>query len=73
MVEGNFLLVTIDCFPFLLFKIYQMNSLIFQVDLFEAGLIEPSLTIRRPSNVVVIEVLMSLNPDSRFALARPSK
>lgn len=37
------------------------------------GLIEPDLTIRRPSNVVVIEVLMSLNPDSRFALARPSK
>ncbi|KAE9452534.1 hypothetical protein C3L33_15565, partial [Rhododendron williamsianum] len=36
-----------------------------------AGFIEPSVKISRPSNVAVLELLMSLNPDSRFAFARP--
>lgn len=49
-----------------------MNSLIFPVDLFEAGFIEPGVKISRPSNVAVLELLMSLNPNSRFAFARPS-
>ncbi|XP_042518102.1 uncharacterized protein LOC122091923 isoform X2 [Macadamia integrifolia] len=35
------------------------------------GLIEPRLKIPRPDEVVVIELLMSINPESRFALARP--
>lgn len=37
-----------------------------------AGFIEPGVKISRPSNVAVLELLMSLNPDSRFAFARPS-
>ncbi|XP_058201228.1 uncharacterized protein LOC131315980 isoform X2 [Rhododendron vialii] len=37
-----------------------------------AGFIEPSVKISCPSNVAVLELLMSLNPDSRFAFARPS-
>ncbi|KAJ4703564.1 Deneddylase ORF24 [Melia azedarach] len=35
------------------------------------GLIEPSLKIHLPNEVVLIELLMSVNPDSCFALARP--
>ncbi|KAJ4975381.1 hypothetical protein NE237_000487 [Protea cynaroides] len=35
------------------------------------GLIEPGLKIPRPNEVAVIELLMSLNPGSQFALARP--
>lgn len=67
-------LVKMDCIPFLLLYVrkYQMNSLIFLVDLFEAGFIEPGVKISCPSNVAVLELLMSLNPDSRFAFARPS-
>ncbi|KAF7150709.1 hypothetical protein RHSIM_Rhsim02G0137400 [Rhododendron simsii] len=37
-----------------------------------AGFIEPGVKISCPSNVAVLELLMSLNPDSRFAFARPS-
>lgn len=39
--------------------------------LLQAGLIEPSLKIHLPNEVVLIELLMSVNPDSCFALARP--
>ncbi|ONK66665.1 uncharacterized protein A4U43_C06F10710 [Asparagus officinalis] len=35
------------------------------------GILEPSLKIPHPSEVVLIELLMSVNPESRFALARP--
>ncbi|XP_017978026.1 PREDICTED: uncharacterized protein LOC18596766 isoform X3 [Theobroma cacao] len=35
------------------------------------GLIERGLKIRLPNEIVVIELLMSVNPDSCFALARP--
>ncbi|XP_022715814.1 uncharacterized protein LOC111275010 isoform X2 [Durio zibethinus] len=35
------------------------------------GLIERRLKIRLPNEIVVIELLMSVNPDSCFALARP--
>ncbi|KAJ4976038.1 hypothetical protein NE237_001144 [Protea cynaroides] len=35
------------------------------------GLIEPGLKIPCPNEVAVIELLMSLNPGSQFALARP--
>lgn len=35
------------------------------------GIIEPGLKISRPAEVAVIELLMSTNPDSSFALARP--
>ncbi|KAK1553929.1 hypothetical protein Q3G72_005409 [Acer saccharum] len=35
------------------------------------GFIEPSLNIDLPREVVLIELLMSINPDSCFALARP--
>lgn len=36
-----------------------------------AGILEPSLKIPHPSEVAIIELLMSVNPESRFALARP--
>ncbi|XWS19659.1 hypothetical protein CRYUN_Cryun31cG0034400 [Craigia yunnanensis] len=35
------------------------------------GLIEPGLKIRLPNEIFVIELLMSINQDSCFALARP--
>ncbi|KAL5772328.1 hypothetical protein ACOSQ2_012252 [Xanthoceras sorbifolium] len=35
------------------------------------GFIEPSLNIHLPREAIVIELLMSINPDSCFALARP--
>ncbi|XVE88130.1 hypothetical protein DITRI_Ditri19aG0043100 [Diplodiscus trichospermus] len=35
------------------------------------GLIEPGLKIRLPNEIYVIELLMSVNPQSCFALARP--
>ncbi|KAL0398535.1 UNVERIFIED_CONTAM: hypothetical protein Sradi_2196800 [Sesamum radiatum] len=35
------------------------------------GLVEPGLNISQPSGVVVLELLMSLNPSSNFALVRP--
>ncbi|XP_039070682.1 uncharacterized protein LOC120217680 isoform X2 [Hibiscus syriacus] len=35
------------------------------------GLIEPRLNIQLPNEIVVIELLMSVNPDTCFALARP--
>ncbi|XP_015576889.2 uncharacterized protein LOC8259167 isoform X1 [Ricinus communis] len=35
------------------------------------GLVEPGLKIRPPSEIVVIELLMSVNLDACFALARP--
>ncbi|KAK2642327.1 hypothetical protein Ddye_024090 [Dipteronia dyeriana] len=35
------------------------------------GFIEPSLNIHLPHKVVLIELVMSINPDSCFALARP--
>ncbi|KAJ3708924.1 hypothetical protein LUZ61_012629 [Rhynchospora tenuis] len=35
------------------------------------GILEPNLKIPRPEKVVLIELLMSTNPDSFFALARP--
>lgn len=35
------------------------------------GLFEPGLKIQRPEQVVLIELLMSVNPESWFALARP--
>nr|KJB66761.1 hypothetical protein B456_010G157000 [Gossypium raimondii] len=35
------------------------------------GLIEPRLKIQLPNEIVVLELLMSVNPDSCFALARP--
>ncbi|PIA31289.1 hypothetical protein AQUCO_05100075v1 [Aquilegia coerulea] len=35
------------------------------------GLIEPGLKIGLPNKVILIELLMSVNPDSWFALARP--
>ncbi|TYI23355.1 hypothetical protein ES332_A06G159700v1 [Gossypium tomentosum] len=35
------------------------------------GLIEPRLEIQLPNEIVVLELLMSVNPDSCFALARP--
>ncbi|KAL3851360.1 hypothetical protein ACJIZ3_013242 [Penstemon smallii] len=35
------------------------------------GLLEPGLKISNPGDVVVLELLMSVNPDSYFALARP--
>lgn len=37
------------------------------------GFMEPGLKIRYPGEVVIIELLMSANPDSRFALARPGQ
>ncbi|PSR98610.1 Cysteine--tRNA ligase [Actinidia chinensis var. chinensis] len=37
------------------------------------GFIEPVVKMSRPSDPVVIELLMSSNPDSSFALARPAK
>ncbi|XP_010260374.1 PREDICTED: uncharacterized protein LOC104599506 isoform X2 [Nelumbo nucifera] len=37
------------------------------------GLIEPGLNIPRPDEIVLIELLMSVNPESRFALARAIK
>ncbi|KAL6992466.1 hypothetical protein U1Q18_010575 [Sarracenia purpurea var. burkii] len=36
------------------------------------GFIEPRLKISPPGDLVVMELLMSLNPDSSFALARPA-
>ncbi|TYH67187.1 hypothetical protein ES332_D06G171300v1 [Gossypium tomentosum] len=35
------------------------------------GLIEPRLKIQLPNEIVVLELLVSVNPDSCFALARP--
>ncbi|KAK8503997.1 hypothetical protein V6N13_092774 [Hibiscus sabdariffa] len=35
------------------------------------GLIEPGLNIQLPNEIVVIELLMSINPDTCFAMARP--
>ncbi len=35
------------------------------------GFLEPSLKVRNPSELVVMELLMSENPDACFALARP--
>ncbi|KAF5197037.1 deneddylase [Thalictrum thalictroides] len=35
------------------------------------GFIEPGLKIRRPDKIILIELLMSVNSDSWFALARP--
>ncbi|KAF6155937.1 hypothetical protein GIB67_039268 [Kingdonia uniflora] len=35
------------------------------------GLLEPGLKIPHPDKIVLIELLMSVNPDSWFALARP--
>lgn len=35
------------------------------------GLVEPSVKIPQPSKIVLIELLMSANPDSWFVLARP--
>lgn len=35
------------------------------------GVLEPSLKIPHPSEVVIMELLMSVNPESLFALARP--
>lgn len=35
------------------------------------GLLEPTLKIPHPHEVVLIELLMSVNPESTFALARP--
>ncbi|GMJ14702.1 ANGULATA 10 [Hibiscus trionum] len=35
------------------------------------GLLEPRLNIQLPNEIVVIELLMSVNPDTCFALARP--
>lgn len=37
------------------------------------GFIEPGLKISCTSEFVLLELLMSVNPDSRFALARPAK
>ncbi|XP_047315842.1 uncharacterized protein LOC124919612 [Impatiens glandulifera] len=37
------------------------------------GLMDHGLNISRPKEVVVIELLMSVNPNSKFALARPLK
>ncbi|XP_075664003.1 uncharacterized protein LOC142633648 isoform X3 [Castanea sativa] len=37
------------------------------------GFIEPGLKVRQPSKLVVMELLMSENPDTCFALARPSR
>lgn len=36
-----------------------------------AGLLEPSLKIPPPEEAIQVELLMSVNPESRFALARP--
>ncbi|KAA8519727.1 hypothetical protein F0562_013983 [Nyssa sinensis] len=36
------------------------------------GFMEPGLKISQPSDVVVLELLMSVNPASSFALARPA-
>ncbi|KAK8575206.1 hypothetical protein V6N13_033551 [Hibiscus sabdariffa] len=36
------------------------------------GLIEPGLNIQLPNEIVVIELLMSVNPDTCFAMARPT-
>ncbi|XP_022850910.1 uncharacterized protein LOC111372749 isoform X2 [Olea europaea var. sylvestris] len=35
------------------------------------GLLEPGLKISHPSEVIVLELLMSVNPDSYFAFVRP--
>ncbi|KAF9608721.1 hypothetical protein IFM89_010853 [Coptis chinensis] len=35
------------------------------------GLIEPGLKIQQPDKVILVELLMSVNPESWFALARP--
>lgn len=35
------------------------------------GLLEPGLKISNPSEVIVLELLMSVNPDSYFAFVRP--
>lgn len=34
------------------------------------GLLEPGLKIQKPESVIVLELLMSLNQDKNFALAR---
>lgn len=47
--------------------------LCFLFGLYEAGLIEPSLKVSRPNDIVVIELLMSMKPDACFALARPAR
>ncbi|KAL2341830.1 hypothetical protein Fmac_009770 [Flemingia macrophylla] len=35
------------------------------------SIIEPGLKVSRPEKVIVVELLMSINPDAYFALARP--
>ncbi|KAL9259908.1 hypothetical protein AKJ16_DCAP23863 [Drosera capensis] len=37
------------------------------------GLFEPRLQISKPDGVIVLELLMSVNPDAYFALARPAQ
>jgi len=48
-------------------KVAQCFSLGFS----QAGIIEPGLKVSLPEKVIVVELLMSINPDAYFALARP--
>ena len=37
----------------------------------QAGMVEPGLKVPLPEKVTVIELLMSVNQDAYFAIARP--
>lgn len=45
----------------------------FPFDLILPGLVEPSVKIPQPDKIILIELLMSVNPNSWFVLARPSQ
>ncbi|XP_062224358.1 uncharacterized protein LOC133922855 isoform X2 [Phragmites australis] len=48
-----------------------LASLLYQGRMLSPDFLEPRLKISRPAKVVPIELLMSVNPESFFALARP--
>lgn len=52
------------------FLLTPINLCIYS-SLYQAGLLETGLRIKRPNDVVVIELLMSVKTDTFFALARP--
>uniref|UniRef100_A0A0A8YY94 Uncharacterized protein n=1 Tax=Arundo donax TaxID=35708 RepID=A0A0A8YY94_ARUDO len=48
-----------------------LATLLYEGRMLSPGFLEPRLKISRPAKVVPIELLMSVNPESFFALARP--
>jgi len=52
-------------------SINPLATLLYQGRTLSPGILEPKLKISRPAKAVPIELLMSVNQDSFFALARP--